>query len=267
MVFAASLLGLLRTLVITVGAQTTFFFILLDFGLIIAALSISMRFGTGDKAAEGRAPQIGVKLIIVGVVLIAVAWLSIFTIVNGLPIEERSLPFFSFISLTVLGLIIVGAGGVIRSIEYQTIVSAVPVTPRIISLMREVEPDKSFGTTNFLVYKKGRIYILMRKMFIGTHFVKMLEETPVDTRQVRIPFARWGVWHKRSFNYEIDDFRVARVEGNFTIPADTVRHGNETVEKYVKGLGVLYFLDNSYYLNKPKITRILESLAREPHKK
>jgi hypothetical protein len=270
------------------GAQLGSWLIIVDLALISAAfeaalLLVGRRVGTYGE----RKLRTASGLMVAGLVLTAVGSFTIFVIVVQLPVEAQITPFFLSIGLSLVGLVFMCAGGAITIYSEARRQFAIP--SEVLVAMKQVEPDKSFETKGYFVFKKKGIYILLRKEFLGAHFVRLFEETPVSDNKISLPFIGRENIETIASKGEINGLSIAEVRGRFTIPIGVEKRGRNMEVKCAEGHGILNYvfrydmkgkmpqsemsilgglkklrwylnLDLSEKFNKPTILRIIDQL-------
>jgi hypothetical protein len=232
-----------------------------------------VRKDLGEKTPRG----VVVLLIASGVAVVGAGFAILFGMIALLPLEARS-PHLFFLFL---GLFVVGIGFVVAGMAANASPSLgldLRVPEGLLNSLRQIEPDKSFETEKFHVFRKSGIYILLQKSSWGVHFIRLFKQTPVSTKKVDAPYLGWWRNLARSFKEEAYGLRLAKVRRKFTIPIEIVKLGGRTDTKYVSGPGILYYVplyplqwnrmdfigEPSYFkLDTPTIIKILNELSEE----
>jgi hypothetical protein len=244
---------------------------------VVGVVSSVVQFGSKDDLPTVEKSRLPAWLLSADLILIIFGVFAIVGFDTLLPASEQALSFYYFTVFLFVGLIVAGSGTLWAVLGAERREFVVP--KNVLDSLQQVEPDKSFETKNFLVFKKGPIYILLKKMFNGAHFVRLLKETPVTNSKVRLPFLRSMIARRRATKFQVDDLDVLAVRGEFTIPINAVKHGDRTEEKYASGPGILYYapvfltvpagyrsfriLDLSATLDKSAILKTIAKLSKE----
>jgi hypothetical protein len=245
--------------------------------IVAVAASVMLFSGDPDEKSEKGVPRAAIRLFLVGLTFVGLAFVFFFATITILPYEMRTTElFFLFLSLLVVGLGIASAGRLVAEITYSHRRFRVP--PNLMKSLQQIEPDASFETERFHVFRKGVIYIFLRKRLWGVHFIRLFESHAVSGAKVKVPYTGpWPVWI-RSLKYEVNSLRSARVRREFTIPASVVKVGSRREVKFIRGAGILYYVslypmgrytvnvsgkNLSEKLDKPTIIKILHDLSEE----
>jgi hypothetical protein len=257
------------------GSQAAFSLMLLDPVLAIAAL-IALPY-------KGKYRMI-YKVISAGAILYMMGFLFLLTVASNFVLVEEQTFSDLFASVLFLGGLFTFIVGVLKhSKDVDRRSERKIVVPLdLIEAFRAVEPDKSFETPEFFVFRKERIHILLKKYgaeyfgkgygsayvdrFMGTHFVKMFEKVPVQHGSAKMPFIDHGLNMERQLNHEVGGVRMIAVKVRVTIPVDVGKLGDKIEVKYMKGASILYFVPtrvstSSQTLDRSHILKILEDLS------
>jgi hypothetical protein len=258
------------------GSQAAFSLMLLCPILVIAALIAFPYKGTF---------HVIYRVISAGIILYVMGLLFFFTIASKFLTIEEEAPSWFLVWVLFIGGLFALVGGFFRLVNdvARTRKRKIVVPPVVLEAFQTIGSDKSFDTLDFFVFKKERINILLKKhgeeywpggrfatrgldRFIGAHFVRMLEEIPVQQGSVRMPFTSRGVTMRRQLNHEVDGVHIAAVKTRVTIPVDVARLGEKIEVRYVKGPSIIYFVPASGHVisqtfDKSQIIKILEDLS------
>jgi hypothetical protein len=270
------LFALLGPLMMKAGiALVSVTMVVLLLGTTGAALWLA--WGSRDEESGKRVPRGAILLVLEGLVVICIGFITFFAEIAILPYEMRSAEqFFLFVGQLIIGVALVLAGRVLVAITSESKQFAVP--SNILDSLRQIAPEESFETKKFHVFRKDGIYILLKKKLWGVHFIRLFRQTPVSDKKVKAPYTGpWRIW-AGSLKDEVNGLHMAKVRREFTIPVATNKLGDKIEAKYVSGPGILYYVSlypvGRYAVNLngenlfdrfdiPTIIRILNDLSEE----
>lgn len=167
---------------------------------------------------------------------------------NLLPQSVMMTLFITLCVIGILGVLIVVYYGAGSSMLFQGI-----------DVLHQIAPPEPFVEGKLAVLKKDPAYVLIQWGSNALFFVAFLHSERAFDKSVVLPRVIW----KWEYSHPIGDVKVARREGNFTIPVEK--------DTYYTGRGILYslLLEETTIITLRKsytdeqLNQIVEALAQE----
>lgn len=172
----------------------------------------------------------------------------IYLVQYSLPSSFILAMFISIGFIGMLGLIIMGYYGLGSSMLFRSM-----------DILRKIAPPEPFIEGKFAVLNKDPVYCVAQWGSNALFFVAFYQSERTFDQKMKVPRVIW----KWEYSHSIGEIKVARREGNFTIPVDT--------GTYYTGRGILYslLLEQSVIITIRKkftdeqLNQIVDNLARE----
>ena len=124
---------------------------------------------------------------------------------------------------------------------------------RGMDILRQITPPEMFIEGKFAILNKDPVYAIVQWWSQTLFFLAFFQsERSFDTK-VKVPKVIW----KWDYSHQIGEIKVARKEGEFTIPVDQ--------NTFYTGIGIVYsvFVTHQKKYTTEQLNKIIDSLARE----